>query len=320
MITEIKPNRPVLNVTWKISSYCNYSCSYCDLNNKNGRFEYYEDLDSYINNLDEILVRYLSVGYKDFNFFFTGGEPTTWHNFIPIVHWIRETIPQSKISVETNLSRDLQWWQDFHTLFDDVLCSYHVEYATKDQFLEKAQYLCDKVNHLGIKLMMHDEMFWDVVDFGELLQESMPNYFIQWERLNGVPYDDEDGYKEEFLQENNTVMDFTVYKPVRENNVDIIVTDADNNSSVKEGYSIVGEGLNKFTGWDCDIGDHLFIGSDGYISLGSCGQETRVGHILNNIDEVGPTSVICKQHLCNNNIDVTLSKYAPDEDELTVPA
>ena len=125
-----------------------------------------QPVEQYISSLQRIVDKYLAVGYKNFKFFFSGGEPTAWKNFLPICEWIKETLPDSTIAVNTNLSRPLAWWEKTYHLFDDVVASFHVEYAKKDRYIENSLFLCDKLNYLSSKMLLHDERFWEVEEFG----------------------------------------------------------------------------------------------------------------------------------------------------------
>ena len=80
----IKSEVPYLAVTWQVNNFCNFRCSYCNSGNWSGENKNDTDLVKYIANLKVIIDKYKSVGYNDFKFFFSGGEPTLWENFIPI--------------------------------------------------------------------------------------------------------------------------------------------------------------------------------------------------------------------------------------------
>ena len=123
-LTEIKAKEKYLSINWQVNNFCNYSCTYCNPGNYIGDSRMEGNLDTYISNLDTIITRYQNENYQHFKFFFSGGEPTAWKNFIPIVEWMRERMPDSTIAVNTNLSRPLAWWEKHHHLFDDIVASF----------------------------------------------------------------------------------------------------------------------------------------------------------------------------------------------------
>ena len=182
-LIEIKNHQPYLAITWQVNNFCNYRCSYCNEGNWSGNHLSDEDPSLYIKNLDNIISKYKNFGYNNFKFFFSGGEPSVWKNLIPICTWIRENVPNSHIAINTNLSRSLRWWEENYLLFDDVVASFHIEFANKERYKEVSYFLCDKMTYLSNKMLMHVERFWEVVEFGESIKETQPNYFIEWTPL-----------------------------------------------------------------------------------------------------------------------------------------
>ena len=133
-LIAITAPEPYLAVTWQVNNFCNFRCSYCNPGNWGGSHRNDDNLDVYIKNLEIIIERYKKVGYKHYKFFFSGGEPTAWKNFIPICEWLREKLPDCTLAVNTNLSRPLAWWEKHYHLFDDIVASFHVEFSDKEKY------------------------------------------------------------------------------------------------------------------------------------------------------------------------------------------
>ena len=212
MVTQlisVEAKKPYLAVTWQVNNFCNFRCSYCNEGNWSGTLRNDGNLDKYIDNLKIIIDKYKSVGYEDFKFFFSGGEPTAWKNFIPICEWLRAELPGCTLAVNTNLSRPLAWWEKHCHLFDDIVASFHVEFSDKEKYLENTMFLCDKVNYLSSKMLMHEDRFWEVVEYGNMLKSVLPNYFIEWTPLfdelsvNAGPWEYKDTEKVKFINEHN---------------------------------------------------------------------------------------------------------------------
>ena len=110
-LIEIKAPEKYLSVTWQVSNFCNFSCTYCNPGNWIGDSPNEGNLDKYISNIDKIINRYKERDYKHFKFFFSGGEPTAWKNFIPICKHLKEIMPECTIAINTNLSRPEAWWK-----------------------------------------------------------------------------------------------------------------------------------------------------------------------------------------------------------------
>lgn len=314
-LISIYAPEPYLAVTWQVNNFCNYKCSYCNPGNWGGSHRNDDNLDIYLKNLDIIINRYKDVGYKQYKFFFSGGEPTAWKNFIPICEWLREKLPDCTLAVNTNLSRPLAWWEKHYHLFDDVVASFHVEFADKDKYRDNNIFLCDKVNYLCTKMLMHEERFWEVVEYGNYLKTVMPNYFIEWTPLfdemsvNAGPWQYKDPEKKKFIDEHNVEMNFTIPKPYKESKAVSWNKYLDGSTSYTNSNEIIVNGQNFFKGWVCNVGDAVFINPMGDVSLASCGQGDRVGHILDDINKVGPKKIICGKEHCHCGTDIIIPKF-----------
>jgi len=316
-LIEILAEPKYLAVTWQVNNYCNFKCSYCNPGNWSGTEKNNGNLGIYLQNLDIVISKYKNSGYKNFKFFFSGGEPTVWKNLIPICEYLRKEIPECTIAVNTNLSRPLKWWKEHHHLFDDVVASFHIEFANKKIYKANAEFLCDKVNYLSCKMLMHEEKFWEVVDFGNELKEKLPNYFIEWTPLfdemttNAKPWEYKDPTMTKFLETNTVDIKFTIPKPQKTN---FCVSYSRYENQDKTPYTnsneIIIDRQNFFMNWQCDVGDAIFINPAGAVSLASCGQGGYVGNILDEIDGVGPKSIICKKQHCHCGTDIIIPKRA----------
>ena len=73
-----------------------------------------------------------------------------------ICEWIYENMPYATLAVNTNLSRPLKWWQKHAYLFDDIVASFHVEQCNKERYEENSMWLCENVNYLSTKILLHE--------------------------------------------------------------------------------------------------------------------------------------------------------------------
>ncbi len=314
-LKSIEAPDPYLAVTWQVNNFCNYRCSYCNPGNYSGTSRNDGNLDLYIKNLDLIISKYQDIGYKNFKFFFSGGEPTAWKNFIPICQHLRNRLPYCTLAVNTNLSRPLAWWEKHYDLFNDIVASFHIEFADKEKYKENSIFLCDKVNYLSTKLLMHDERFWEIVEYGEELKKVMPNYFLEWTPLfdeisvNAGPWKYDDPKKEKWFNDHNIERKVTKPVPSKSNNCVSFSVWEDGTRNPTISNDIIVKGLNFFTGWHCKIGDSIFINPNGYMSLASCGQGESLGHILDDISGIGPKTITCGKFHCACGTDIIIPKY-----------
>lgn len=308
------PNK-YLAITWQVNNDCNFRCSYCNPGNWSGENQNNGNLDKYIANLETIINRYKALDYKEFKFFFSGGEPTIWRNFIPICTWLREHVPGATIAVNTNLSRPKAWWEKHVALFDDIVASYHVEFSDKVKYEENNIYLCDKVNYLATKMLLHDDRFWEVVEFGKHLKTVMPNYFVEWTPIfdemsvNAGPWKYEDPAKVKFIEDHNVEQKYTLPKPPNRGKASSYNMYDDGSSMATSSNDLIVNGQNFFSGWKCNVGDALFINPIGFMSQASCGQGAQVGHILDDISLVSPSQITCRKMHCHCGTDIIIPKF-----------
>jgi len=314
-LIAIEAPEPYLAVTWQVNNYCNFRCSYCNPGNWGGTDTNDGNLDIYLANLGVIIDRYKSSGYKHFKFFFSGGEPTAWRNFIPLCEWLRKELPDCTLAVNTNLSRPLNWWKKHYHLFDDIVASFHVEFSDKEKYEENNIFLCDKVNYLSTKMLMHEERFWEVVEYGEHLKTVMPNYFIEWTPLfdemsvDAGPWKYADPEKVKFINEHGNEMKFTLPKPHKETTCVSYSKFEDGMSTPTNSNDVIVNNQNFFKGWRCNVGDAIFINPVGDVSLASCGQGGYMGHILKDITKVGPKQITCGKSHCHCGTDIIIPKF-----------
>jgi hypothetical protein len=60
------------------------------------------------------------------------------------------------------------------------------------------------------------------------------------------------------------------------------------------------------------VGDCIFINPVGEMSLASCGMGGYVGHILDDINRVGPKQIICEKEHCHCGTDIIIPKFDGD--------
>lgn len=307
-----------LAVTWQVNNFCNFKCSYCNPGNWGGENVNDGNLDIYLANLATIIQRYKDIGYKEFKFFFSGGEPTAWRNFIPICEWLKNELPHCTLAVNTNLSRPLAWWTKHHHLFDDIVASFHAEFSDKVKYEANSIFLCDKVNYLATKMLLHEERFWEVVEYGNHLKTVMPNYVLEWTPLfdemstNAGPWHYKDSAKAEFINTHKLEMQFTLPKPFNESKCLSYSKYDDGTTTPTNSNDVIINGENFFSSWKCNVGDALFINPVGTMSLASCGQGGIVGHILTDISRAGPKQITCHKDYCHCGTDIIIPKNSQE--------
>ena len=305
---------PYATITWQVNNFCNFQCSYCNPGNWAGDNRNNGALDTYKQNVRNIFQQYQDRGYKYFKIFYSGGEPTHWENFIPLTEYLKAELGDSlTVAVNTNLSRPLRYWEQHYHLFDDIVASFHVEFSKKDRYIENAQFLCNKVDYLCTKMLMHEERFWEVKEFGERVRKEVPNYNLEWTPLfdemsvNAGPWEYKDPAKVEFLEQAQFESVQTIPKPYRQNKA---ISNAHYDTGIEPVNSnkIIAARQNFFAGWKCFVDDALFINPRGDISSASCGVGNNHGNILDKDLTFDLQPVICSKQHCHCGTDIIIPK------------
>ena len=114
------PDRAV-QIQWSMGNTCNYSCDYCPPILHNGTKPWIST-EQYISVVDKI-----SEHYKQANRFMhwelLGGEVTTIPNFEEIIK--RIAYHGSSVTIYTNGSRTVRWWEEAKEYLTGVVITYH---------------------------------------------------------------------------------------------------------------------------------------------------------------------------------------------------
>tara|TARA_S200000501_G_scaffold247123_1_gene231526 strand:+ start:7182 stop:8144 length:963 start_codon:yes stop_codon:yes gene_type:complete len=314
LIAIKQKNEKFANIVWQVSNLCNYRCDYCNEGNWSGSHKNL-DLNNVISGLEKIYDYYLDHNYKLLKIFFSGGEPTYWKPFIDVIKHAKETkFDYVQIAVNTNFSTRKNWWEKNWELFDDVVASYHPEFANDDHFIENYLFLQDKINYLCARMMMH-ESYWDkVLAFKKKLQDMATNFRIEYVPIfdelapSTNPYNYKDKTKEEWLKINNYEEHIST-RLLSKHSMSSIELYDNNITKDLNSNRIVAENNNFFQGWKCYLPESIFINVAGNISLGSCGVSNSIGNLYTTFNFPNDEYVICPKNHCHCGTDICITKF-----------
>lgn len=303
-----------IGITWQVSDFCNFKCSYCNPGNWAGKNKNIANFEKMKLNLQKIFNYYQERGYHAFKFYFSGGEPTVWEHLIPLIEWLNETLDEPHIGINTNLSRSTKWWKEHYHLFHDIVASFHIEYANQDRYLKNLIYLQDKVNYLCSRMMMIEERFQEVIEYGEMVKSTLQNYNVEWVPLfdeigvNAGPWEYSEQWMKDFFKENSFESQIKIRKPSgskwRTASKEVYES---GHERIMNGNRMVSERRNFFRGWKCNVGESLFVDSVGGITAASCGRGPKLGNMYRNV-ELQSESIICDKDQCTCGTDMIITK------------
>ena len=308
-------DKNVLGIDLSVGNVCNYKCWYCfpGANEGNHKFPEYE---TFKHNITHLLNHYKNNGKKIFNISFVGGEPTHWPKLIEFIKHLKENF-NCVISMTTNGSKPLDYWQKIVPYFDRIQMSCHHQYVDIKKFRDVCDYMYEQNVIVSASVMM-DPNAWDTcLDLVKYLKQSKKRWTIRYVELLGesITYTAEQTAVLNlhrargpnlfwFWKNNKTYMSKVV-----------ATTDSGNKIKMKDNGLLLNR-LNNFYGWECNLGvDWVHVSFDGKIS-GTCGQLLYNQNTsynlrdLNFIEDFNPTiqPVICKQLSCNCMAETNMPK------------
>lgn len=315
-LIAIRPTKDAyVSITWQVNNFCNYRCSYCNDGNWSGKYKNDGPVNKLLANLDKLITHYQTLGYVNFKVFFSGGEPTLWSNITPVMKFFKERLDKNvTLGINTNLSRKISWWEDNWFFLDDVVASYHPEFANKENFFEIADFLQTRMNYLCLRMMVVEEKFDEILAVGQEVRDRLRNYNLEFVPLlkemstGAVPWEYNDPRITEFLSTNSYERQIRDHKP--ELSMDISSTEVydDDTTQVLNSNRLVAENRNFFKGWRCNVNESIFIGPSGTMSAASCGQGPVLGNIFSSF-EFPTNSVICQKDYCHCGTDILITKH-----------
>jgi hypothetical protein len=160
--------KKLFNVSWILSRFCNYDCSYC-WPYAHSKLADHRPLEQYQQTIEEIKKQARANGFHDFHFSFSGGEPTAYKHFLELIeYYSKDTISNyQSIHMTTNLSPGMKWWQRWLDTTKNlsrrsITASFHHEFANEQEFGDKILMLTDHDVFVTINQVMVPELFEDL--------------------------------------------------------------------------------------------------------------------------------------------------------------
>ena len=293
-------------VEWTLGNKCTYACSYCPsvLHDGSVGWQDHEKLTSF---LDACVEHYTDGMGREVLVQYTGGEPTVYPKFKELLqHGNKRGIRQSIIS---NGSRTVRYWADTAHYFEKVHLSYHPEFADPEHFVKVSQEIA-KHTDLHVNVLMKPGQFGPILAMCAQLKAACPDSVILLKPLQkdfGEELYDYSPHEQTIL---NSMHSFHTNAPKRKNypTGQLKVTDADGNTSLTIPSDLMLKGLNRWKGWDCQIGvETLNVDMNGEIRGGLC----RVGGSYGNIStgfKLPTQGVVCTREWCTCHLDIMVTK------------
>jgi MoaA/NifB/PqqE/SkfB family radical SAM enzyme len=268
---------------------CNFNCSYCFPGSHDEKYRYPKNINTIIKNFRILFDLYKSkLNKTKIHLIISGGgEPTVWPHIEQFCKEIKEK-HDVYITIVSNGSRTLRWWEENSLYFDAVNLSCHHEFVNIDHYVDVADSLYNK----GVKvtsLMLMDAQYWDkCVSYIERMKKSRYHWLIQTKEIVDALGHGIDVYtQEQILYINSSLKRIPDAEWLLKNINDLnpfesVVLFNDDTAFAAKSHSIIVNKWNNFYGWECNVAlETLVISPDGS-AKGSC-QEPVFGKTVPNL-------------------------------------
>jgi organic radical activating enzyme len=275
-LIEVRSKQPkhIITINWAISNVCNYKCWYCFPGSNTGDFNNLP-LDLAIKNFDHLFQQYQIKLHKTrFDLVLTGGEPTLWRNLRPFIEYFRKKYKdQITITIVSNFSRTLRWWDENCDLFDTIVGSYHINEGNLTKYIEIADHISGKGREVLAFMLMDSRRWNECIDIMETMKKSKNHWIIYPKRLECLDPKDEYSIEQlDYFSKNQFA------RPPKKHFSNIVgghmistavTTNKEEHDAIGTFY--ITRDINRFEGWQCSIGlEFISIRWNGEIH-GNCG-------------------------------------------------
>jgi MoaA/NifB/PqqE/SkfB family radical SAM enzyme len=232
-----------------------------------------------------------------------GGEPTLHPMFAEIVERCEA---MGTVTISTNGTRPIEWWQSLKVLPKKVIISLHPEFTKIEKVNEVSLFLIDKGVYLQFNLSTDPDNWTGVESMYNGIDESIQHKIIP-KVLNYMGVGSRQNYN--YSQEQKNKMDIMLRKmqPMGDPSLRPTAYYDDGSSSVLPGlHQLTINNQNIFTGWECEAGQFSFnVHFDGNVWSSIC-KIKKLGRIESFVPLAEP--LICTHGACISPGDLISSK------------
>jgi len=250
-VGDVEYTRPIF--AWLLNTVCQYRCTYCFYQNFLNKKEPAQNKTAY----KRILKRLSMNTMPAFEVDIIGGEPTLHENIHEILEELNNNNKCEKLTINTNLARDVKWYQQLDDIKYNKLnitASYHPEYHLKhpEKYINKCIALSTVKNITFICNVNIYEKHWDVTKttIETLLENNVPVGLNTLDPVDGVW---EEEYSDEFRIHLQSYIEHVKrtynINPMKEELIEF--TDYQSNKYMVSDYRIRIDKLDRYKSWEC---------------------------------------------------------------------
>ena len=315
---ETMESKKRLRIEYMAGNFCNYACSYCGPEANGGNVRWPKDFDMLVKHFRHLLDFYVRNGRDKFEINILGGEPSLWPDIVKFAR-IMKLEYNAKITMTTNGSRTLRWWEENADAFDKILFSYHHSETTLDHYINVLDLVYDKGIALNALVMMDPDHWDDIITAIKTMKATSRNsWFISIMEVHPPRYTQE---QREIFKKHVKRMPpiFRLIKNEYENILKgktKVIFDDGSKEKVERNYFSVNN-LNNFEGWMCNVGvENINIKADGKLT-GVCDNRLFNENMFYNLydpnftEKFNPRLVptVCEKNKCWCQPEILMTKW-----------
>lgn len=292
------------HVEWVLGNTCTYACSYCPAKLHDGSLPWldYRDVLRFIDALDR---HYRTLG-RTVWLQYTGGEPTLYPKFIPLLSECRERgFKQSAIS---NGVRTRRFWREASPLLDYVILTFHIEFVDREHFFAVVEQVREHAL-IHVNVTMLPDRFEECYSAAMRLHETYDDITVTMKPLR-VDFGDRlyDYTEDQMARLRRQVGPRkSVERATPRSTMTKVFEDGTRKSQGANQFIVDRE--NRWRGWRCAAGlESLRITAAGNVFRSVCRAEGALGNIGGRI-ELPSDYVRCDREWCSCVSDIQLTKY-----------
>jgi organic radical activating enzyme len=295
-------------VDWTLGNACNYACSYCPPRLHDGSVAW-PDPDRVLAFCDRLIQHYNGLG-RELLFQFSGGEPTVYPQFLPLIRHLHER--NCKVGVISNASRTVRWWVEALPHLDQAVLTHHIEFVDLNHFIEVARCLAHAIR-THVNITMHPQRFDECLASAAKIAEECPDVTLTLKPLlidfGSMPYAYTASQRDAISR---TTFPIRRTRPIAESRGLMRITYDDGHTEIRKPADLIIANQNHFKGWECQAGVELLaIDFSGNLFRGLCRQGGKIGHIDDENLRLPTGPVTCTRDACHCATDLMTSRHHP---------
>ncbi|MFC5078488.1 Cyclic pyranopterin monophosphate synthase [Vibrio thalassae] len=309
-ISDISSYNDLFFVNWAITNKCNYQCDYCHSDLRNGNINS-PTLEVSKKFIDLIISQKKSLG-GGLSFEFGGGEVTLLRYFGELIQYIKEN--EGLVTIVSNGSKKLSWWQDNAEYLSGVSLSYHInDIKNESHFIEVSKVLeGSATTRFHVNIMMVPERFDDCLAFANKLKQKVRCSIALQPLFEGFGHG---GITKKYPytpQQEQIMKGFRgrpELKTLPPSMAELEVNYADGTTKNLSTFDLIANDQTNFVGWDCYAGiDSLVVTFSGDIYRSWCMQDGPIGSIYDENIELPTKPTKCRTKICQCGVDLSAKK------------